>query len=59
MDARVRAGEVLVPRRGSLERGPRESILTACGERVGLMTRAAASQVNLARLTVLCRSPQS
>jgi hypothetical protein len=25
--------------------GPRESILTACGERVGLMTRAAASQI--------------
>ena len=29
-----------------LERRPEESILTTCGERVGLMTRAAADQID-------------
>ena len=48
-----------MPRDGALERELRESILTACGQRVGLMTRAAARQSVQARLTVLRRSPQS
>ena len=44
LDSMVRGSAVL--RDGALERELRESILTACGQRGGLMTRATANQID-------------